>query len=182
MDNQALLQHFDLSRNRSLRTLETTAESVNAASSTASDFFKTVLSTTPPAPLDVVIVYREFDLGSIWGSCWFTDGSNPICFYHKPRWDTSNDVPRYKRHFRLFREMHKVRDFRLVLCADVFDCLVEHAIQTLEHTLIAREVNGGLDYFINKPLVISERRTPRTRPTDCNTGWSATWPGIFSAL
>jgi len=185
VDNQTLIQHFDLSRNKSLRTLETTAESVNVASGAASDFFRTVLSTTTsPAPLDVVVVYRESDLGSNPGRCWFIHGSSPSCFGHSLRWDRSSDVLRYKRHFRLFREMHKVRDFRLVLCADVFDCMVEDSIRTLEHTLITSEVNGGLDYFIYKPLVISERRTPRTRPTDHNTGWSATtpWPGVYSVL
>ena len=158
VDNQVLFQHFDPSRNRSLRTLETTAKSVNAASGSASDFFRTVLSTTTShAPLDVVVVYRETDLGGDWGCCRFRCGPSPICSrYHLQR-DIAGDVLRYKRHFRLFREMHKARDSRLALCADVLDCMVEHAIQTLEHTLIAREVNGGLDCFIYKPLVISER-------------------------
>ena len=120
---------------------------------------------------------------SDWGCCRFRCGPSPIFSrYHLQR-DIAGDVLRYKRHFRLFREMRKARDFRLVLCADVLDCMVEHAIQTLEHTLIAREVNGGLDYFIYKPLVISERRSSRTRPIDDDTGWSATsWPGLFSVL
>ena len=79
VDNQVLFQHFDLSRNRSLRTLETTAKSVNAASGSASDFFRTVLSTTTsPAPLDVVVVYRETDLGGDWGCCRFICGPSPI--------------------------------------------------------------------------------------------------------
>ena len=185
VDNQVLCQHFDLSRNRSLRTLETTAESINAADDTASDFLRTLLSTvTSPAPLDVIIVYREWDFGGLRGPCWPVGRRSP-CFYHDSQGGEAAqaDDLRYKRHFRLFRERHKARDFRLVLCVDVSNCMVEHAIQTLENTLIAREVNGGLYYFLYKPLVISERRTLRTRPTDYTTGCSRSlWPGEHSAL
>ena len=57
---------FNLSRDTSFRTLETTAESINAAYDAASSFFETVLSSVAPrTPLDVVVtVSREVDLSS----------------------------------------------------------------------------------------------------------------------
>ena len=177
-----LFRSFNLSRNRSLRTLETTAGSINVADDTASSFLRTVLSTvTSPGPLDVVIVYREVDLGGF-QSRWFGCDSDPVCFRHRSQRGMAVDAAKYRRQFRVFREMHKARDFHLVLCADVFDCMVEHAIQTLEHIVNTREVNGGLDYLLCEPLIISERRTPHTRITDFNTGWASNWIPPTSVL
>jgi len=78
--------------------------------------------------------------------------------------------------------MHSGRDFRLVLCADVFDCVVERARQTLEHFVKAEKAKGGLDYLLREPLIISEKRTIRTRDSDHNVGWSKEWIVIASAL
>ena len=159
-DNQApVLQHFNLSRNGSLRTLEIMAESISAVEDTASNFLGTVLSTvTSPTPLDVVIIYQDVDLGGARG-CWLGCNSGPACPRHDSREGRDDDTMRYKQQFRVFREMHNARDFHLVLCADVSDSIVERAMQTLERFVDAREVNGGLDYLLYKPLVMFERRT-----------------------
>ena len=130
-----------------------------------------MLSTiTSPALLDVIIVYRDRDLGGS-SRCPLGCNSDPVCFRHNSEGVNAIHTQHYRLQFRVFHEMHKARDFHLVLCADVFDCMVEHAIQTLEHLVNAREVNGGLDYLLYEPLIISERRTPRTRITDYSTGW-----------
>jgi hypothetical protein len=176
-DNQASLQRFNLSQNKSLRTLETTAESITSARSTASNFLTTVLSTVAsPVFLDVVIVYCDSDLDASPGCSYCRP--DPVCFC-RPRPELVVHAPRYLRQFRTFHEMHKTRDFRLVLCADVFDCIVERAIQRLKHIV---DVNGGLDYLLHKPLIISERRTPRTRITDSSTGRFWYSPKTASAL
>jgi hypothetical protein len=88
--------------------------------------------------------------------------------------------PWYQWQFRAFREMYTVRDFRLVLCADVPNCVVERAIQILEDNVKAEKLKGGLGYLY-EPLIISERRTLRTRPTDYNVG-SMRWAIPASAL
>ena len=62
--------------------------------------------------------------------------------------------------------MSAVRDFRLVLCADVLDFMMEHAMRTLEQVVEMEEGKEGLGYLPCKPLVIFERRTLRTRNTD----------------
>ena len=135
------------------------AESISAVEDTASNFLGTVLSTvTSPTPIDVVIVYQDVDLGGVRG-CWLGCNSGPACPRHDSREGRDDDTMRYKQQFRVFREIHNARDFHLVLCADVSDSIVERAMQTLERFVDAREVNGGLDYLLYKPLVMFERRT-----------------------
>ena len=170
-DSRGPLQHFNLSQNRSLRTLETTAESI-AATWNASKVLTTVLSTvTSPALPDVVIVYRDSDLGCS------SPGSAYPC---SCRWGEADvGLPRYKRQFGMFRETHKIRDFRLVLCADVIGHTADHAIRRLKRIVKA---NGGLGYLRQKQSVISERRTLRTRITDYSAGWSSKFPSTASAL
>ena len=152
--DRASLRHFDLSRNGSLRTLETTAESITAASTTASDFFRTVLSTvTSSALLDVIIVYRDLDLDASLHSC------EPHLVCVCPWRAEVVNAPCYKWQFGVVREMHKTRDFCLVLCAEVIKYTANDAIRTLKRIVKA---NGGLGYLLHKPLVISEGRTPRS--------------------
>jgi len=157
------LQHFDLSRNTSLRTLETTARPIDLTSDTASDFFITILSSvTSPVPLNFVVIYQELDFGFFSYSLIFY--SEPTCYFHSPVGRGDRALHR-QMQFRMFREMHRARDFRLVLCVDVFDSLVEHATKTLECLVEAEKAKGGLDHHYG-PLIISERRTIRTRPRD----------------
>ena len=182
MNNHALLQHFNLSRNESLRTLETTAESIDVAGDTTFDFFKTVLSSiTSSAPLDVVVIYQEFDLARM-PHCSRCDSEIVRSCHNWPIPRVSEDL-RFQRQFRAFREIHSVRAFRFVLCVDVpFDCMVEDGLETLGRFAKAEKVTGGLDYLFREPLIISERRSLRTRFVDQNAGWSATRAVYGSAL
>ena len=75
----------------------------------------------------------------------------------------------------MFREIRNAWDFRLVLCADVSEPLVAHSIETLED--IVDDVHP-----LRKPLILSERRTLRTRSTDRDVGWSREWSIPASAL
>jgi len=140
---------------------------MGVAADTASDFLKPLLSSvTSSAPLDVIIIYRDIDL-SIMPHCPRCD-SEPVRRCHSWRKPRDRDAC-FQHQFRVFREMHSIRDFRLVLCADVFDCTVEDGIEILERIV---KVMGGLDHPGQKPLIVSERRTLRSRYTDQNAGWS----------
>jgi len=75
--------------------------------------------------------------------------------------------------------MHNTMDFRLVLCADVSDHMVEYAIKRLEHTVKAEK---GLGHLLFEPLIIAERRTLRTRRTDRHAGMSDKYAISGSAL
>jgi len=155
-------------------------ESINAAKNTASNFLKTVLSSvTSPAPLDDIIIYLDLDLGGIPASCRVACKSNsePIYFPQSTPKTTDGDALAHQHQLRVFHGMHNVRYFRLVLCADVSGRMVEHAMETLE-----RIVEGGIDHLPSKPVIVSERRTIRTRYADHNMGWPREWFVVASAL
>lgn len=161
MGNTSGRRHFDLSRNTSLRTLETTAESITAAGDSSSGFLKSILSTvTSPVHTDVVIVYREeefnFDVQF---------STRPISVRYKP-WLQSDHPGR----FEVFREMCGARKFRLVLCADVLDCIADSAVRKLERLLDVERKEGRLGCFACEPVVISKGRAPRVRFRDVHTG------------
>jgi len=169
--------HFNLSRNKSLRTLETTAGSIATAGEAASGFLKAVLSTIPPhIPLDIVITYRECDF-SCFGSTW----AKPVYVeYPLPEIEAEN-VQHSRRQFKVFRQMYRVREFRLVLCVDVLDCVVEDTMWALESIVEVERESGRLDYLVCEPLIISEMRVPRTRLVDGSADYGA-WQIIASAL
>jgi hypothetical protein len=76
--------------------------------------------------------------------------------------------------------MYKARDFRLVLCADLPDFMVEHALEILGRVVEAGKVMGLR--YLYEPLVISERRILRTRDNDPTVGSSREWQAPASAL
>ena len=152
MNNQAVGEHFDLSRNKSLRTLETTSESIAVAGDAASGFLKTVLTTVVPGlPLDVVIAYGNLDVGYSVSNC-----PKSILPY---RWEGGDNAIHHAGQFKVFREMYKVREFRLILCADVHDWIVERAVRVLVRIVDTEKKNGRLDYLPCEPLIISEVRS-----------------------
>jgi len=125
-------QDFDLSRNKSLRTVEILAASIRGGHI---GFFKHVLPTiTSCAPLKVIIIYRDCDFCS----------SNPEGRFWSWR----------------FREVYKIRNFQLELCADVQGGAGESAVQTLRLLCIAAEKKGGFRDTFPKPLVFYSSRRP----------------------
>jgi hypothetical protein len=145
---------------------------------TAPTFLKTVLSTiTSPLPLDVVITYQEIDVDRM------------ICSWLRPvlvkdifaEFRAKNAL-HHQQRFVAIREMYGVREFRLVLCADVLDCVAKDAIRVLECIAKAEKAKGGLVYLPYEPLIISETRSPRTRLDDHHVGWTGRCDIIASAL
>jgi hypothetical protein len=175
--DHALLRHFNLSRNKSLRMLETTGESIHAAGYTASNFLKTILSSIAPSvPLDVVIIYQDLD---ICGQAGYNLAPECLCHFSQEIWD--ENVTYYHQQLRVLREMYKTRDFRLVLCADVPYFMVEHALEILRRIVEEGKAMGGLGHLY-EPLVICERRTLHTRYGDPNPGYSWEWYVPATAL
>lgn len=66
--------------------------------------------------------------------------------------------------------MYEAREFRLVLCADVFDPMVKYATEMLERLVKAEKAKGGLDYLLCEPLIIAGVRSPRTHPMEAHVG------------
>ena len=152
-------RRFDISQNKFLRTAETTAWTINSAGDAASGFLKTVFITIPPSLLDVVITYRDRDVGlGVWGIGRPTSVVN-----------CSASATHHSGQFKVFEEMYEARMFQLVLRADVSGWAVEHSMGVLERAVEGEDAKGGLDYLECEQLIISEVRTPHSLPRDCST-------------
>ena len=152
MGDEPVGRRFDLSRNMSLRTRETAAHSIYQARAAASGFLKTVLSTTIPSlPIDVVITHRGAYVGLNVRS---NERAAPVEYY--PSWASQKSVILrcHSERFKVFREMHEVRKFRLVFCADGFSYGTEHAMREVKRILGEEKARGGLDYLQCEPLII----------------------------
>ena len=126
----------DLSQNKSLRELKITvgsliAESMNRTPTTTSGSLRAAVSTIKsPVFSKVVFVYQETD------------------FYHFLRFpDALPDIMSpgeavwYRMQFDAFREMHKARDFRLVLQASRVS---DRSVRELKQAVAAETARGGL--------------------------------------
>jgi len=140
--------------------------SITAAGDTASGFLRTVLSTvTSPLPLDLLINY---------------DGFVVIChrpLYRSVDWilpsERAAEALDHRKRFKMFSEMYAVREFRLVLCADVLDYAIEDTMRALECIVEKERMGGRLDYLPCEPLIFPEMRSLRTRPFDFQVGGSS---------
>ena len=122
---------LDLSRNRSLRKLEITASSimgvmgVRAPTAIPSSFKTMISSIKSPVFSDVVVIYQQGD------------------FYNDlyPAHTSTNEESRYHRQFKVLREMHKARDYRLVLSAS---CVGDDSVRELKRAVAVERAKGGL--------------------------------------
>ena len=176
MDEPALFRQFNLSRIKSLRTIETTAESITTAKDAAASSLSAILSTvTSPMLLDLVIVYWDSDVEGV-------NRHRQISgIKSEPEYRAACAL-RHQHWFKVFREVHEARDFQLVLCADVLDPMVKYATGMLDRLVGVEKMWGGLDYLAREPLVIVERRSPRARGIDSRPGWGGRRPVCASAL
>jgi len=149
-DERSLRWDYDLSRNKSLRTLETTAASIAAAGDQVSIFLKTVVSTiTSPLLLDVVIIYTTHDLSD--SSLDLSPALAAMVEREAAGYAASHEV-----RFRVFREMHQVRDLQLVLCADGGGSMWGYARKWNYVTEVERG-KGVMEYILCEPLIVYER-------------------------
>ena len=147
-------ENINLSRNKSLRALEVEASSIVEVKP---DFLAHVASTiTSPAFSEVTVIHRECDFHAV-----IHTGLFPYRLF-RPMANTEreHEASLYCRRFEVLREMRKVRDFRLVLCADVWDAVGYHAVQTLKRAVAAEEAKRGFDCLFPKPTVTYSPRRP----------------------
>ena len=151
------LQNFGLSRSKSLQTLEVTAGSVNYALgggslNPISSFLKHILSTiTSPAFLEVIVIHYDGDFSGLQWESW-NKTLHP--FRRLSQADRAEEALRYHRQFKVFCEAQKVRDFRFVLCAEVWSHLEEHTMRVLREAVAAEKAKGLFDDFSSAPIVI----------------------------
>ena len=180
VSDHALGQTFNLSRNKSLRTLETTALSIFLADNTesefkylkASQFLKAVFSSiSSPGPLDFVVIYHDLyseDMPTR-AHCKEERSKQEFCRRHG-KLGLKMEEYHFEPQVQVFRKMHSVRDFRLVLCVDAAECTLEQSICIMEKIFKAQKAKGGFDFLLCEPLIICERRVIRTSPRDFIVG------------
>jgi len=160
---RSALLSIDLSRHESLRTLEVSASCVHGVfrykSPDIDSRLKHVLSTiTSSAFFEVVVVYRDYDFRGV---------KPPEYPTHPPvrrvsEADRAMETSQHHKRFGVFREIRKVRDFRLVLCADVWGCVGGYSVRMLEAAVAAEKARWGFDEDFPEPLVIYSPRKSRT--------------------
>jgi hypothetical protein len=149
---------FDLSRNTSLRTLELKARSVvhrfgccTPDRATLSFLVATLSTITSPTFSDVIVFYRDIDFDGL-----EFDVLNP--YREITPEESAREESWHRGLFDVFREMHTVRDFRLTLCAEVWDCVGEYAVQVLKRAVAVEKAANRLDYFSSEPMVVLSPR------------------------
>ena len=156
------LRNYGLSQNKSLRTLEVTAGSVDRALKGGSlnptlSLLKRVLSTiTSPAFFEVIVIHHDSDFS---GSR--RVGRRQILdpFPRMSQADRAEEALRHHRQFKVFCEAQKVRDFQFVLCADVWSRLEEYTMRVLREAVAAEKAKGLFDDFSSEPIVIHRPQT-----------------------
>ena len=108
-------------------------------------------TTTSPVFSEVIVSYRDLDFRGV-KRPWL-DRPRPLL----PA-EIAKEASWHKQLFKAFRPMHKVRDFQLVLCADVWDGVRGYTVQTLKQAVAAEEAERGFDGMSPEPLVICSPR------------------------
>ena len=137
---------FDLSRNRSLRAIETTMLSLEASlnlklpSVRASNLRHALSTITSPVFAEVIVLFRDNDFCTMGYRC----GPPDHCL---------SLAPNCREVFEVLRRMRGIRDLELVLCADVWGYLVEPAVWQLKRAVANHWVKRGPDRLSRRPLV-----------------------------
>lgn len=159
------LRDFDLSRNKSLRTLETTAQSIDGALRdgslhTASSLFTHALSTiTSPVFSEVTTFYRDYNFPG--APCRIIASWLPKSDYlplSRPQAQKAKEASQHRERFDVFYRMHELRDFQLALCADVWDRAEEYSVQTSKLVVAGEKARRGFSNSFPEPLVIYHPR------------------------
>lgn len=120
---------------------------------TASGFYEHVLSTIQsPAFYQVQILYQGCHFRAV-----VPGRQHHVSSLRQlSRDEEEEEALQHLRRFELFREMYKVRDFRLVLCATTWESREECVLQLLKEVVAAEKARGGFNDLFPEPLVISK--------------------------
>ena len=144
------LRDFDLSRNKSLRTLEIPASSIYSDPS----FLTHVLSTIAPATsLEVIVLYRDYNFRVV-NPAWL----GPHLYRPVSKDAMTKEGLWHCGLFEVFRKMHEIRNFRLVLCIDGWDGVGEYTVQVLKQVIAKERTQRVFDDVFPEPLVVHSPR------------------------
>ena len=125
-------------------------------------FLRHVLSTiTSSVFSEVVAIYRDHDLYDV-----------VRLIYRSLAVGVLRRIDRERREmvFEVFREAQQVRDFQLVLRADVWGDMTSLAVRELQKVVAAEKANKGFNDFSSEPLVICNPQDIYPPVTDSHRG------------
>ena len=128
----------------------------NGSPDTASSLLTHVLSTiTSPVFSEVTACYRDYNFCGVQGcvqASWLQPQSRPP-FRVMSQAERAKEASHHRKRFEVFHKMHKVRDFQLVLCADVWDRVGEYSVRMLRRVVADEKARGGFGQPLSEPLV-----------------------------
>jgi len=106
-------------------------------------------TSTSTTYLNVVVIYLDHDFRGI------NPPGHPdqLNLREMSEADTEEETSRHSRRFEVLREVHKVRGFQLVLCAQVWDPVGEYSVRMLKAAVADERAKGGFDDFRLDPFV-----------------------------
>ena len=135
--NERKLRDFNLSKNRSLRSLEVTVDIPGFYSDHPQRFLRDLLSTITSSVFSEVVII----LGD--GVIHHTDFFQQVLF-------------------RVVRGMYEVKPFRLVFCLEIWDGDREDNTERLRRYIDAEAAKGGLNFLPCSPIIVSNTRAMRS--------------------
>ena len=145
---------FDLSRNKSLQTFQVAAASIGSldddSATTALSFLKRTLSTiTSPTFFQVMVIYLQNDFCGLEPRA----SRDQLHFREASQAERTKEAALHRRRFEILREAHKVRNFRLLLCAHVRGPVEEYSVRMLKEAVAEEKAHKGFDGFLSEPQV-----------------------------
>ena len=138
------LRDFDLSRHKSLRTLEILASTIVSKGLGLLTHVLPII--TSPTFSKVIVIYRDYDFGV-------------LSVYPRVSPDeVETEASHRRRQLEALREIRKVRDFQVVLYADVRDHVRGYVERVLKDAVAVEKAKKGADNFFSELSVISSPR------------------------
>ena len=140
---------FDLSQNKTLRALEVTM--YNAVCPAFIRNLGHAISTIrSPAFSEVIVIYQERDMYSL--LC--KDDGPPSRLCSTPTYE-ANVASRRHKVFAALLKLRRARDFKLVVCVDVWGCARRLALRELKQAILAKCTEGGVENMSSQLTVTS---------------------------
>ena len=78
--------------------------------------------------------------------------------------ERAEEVSRHRTIFKVFREAHRVRDFRLELHVTIWGCIGEEPVRILEEAIAEERAENGFNDFLCDPFVDYNPQRSRLSP------------------
>jgi len=124
----------------------------------ASSLLKHALSTIrSPSFFEVGVLFRWDDFRGV--ESWQNPDRPPL--RQMSPTEKAEEASWHRRRFEVLRSVRNVRDFRLVLSAEVWDPVGEYSVRMLKEAIAVEKADGGFDSFFSEPSVTYSPRRSR---------------------